>query len=194
MVFFPPQTWSCFVCFFVLFPLRDVAFVYIFMEACMSRQIWAADFSAERGAGDLVFNEEGSWGTGSQITTSLYNEKNEVRMHTCATLLKHIACRLLSLCVWESYSDRDRKKSVCLPLGISKVVLLLTTYIWMTAAGRKYLSSIGIIHIHIYPRLRFNDSSVAEPSLKHEMLEIQFLSQPDFLPSSLTFSGQVPFL
>ncbi|PVD21889.1 hypothetical protein C0Q70_17692 [Pomacea canaliculata] len=40
-------------------------------------KIWAADFSAERGAGDLVFNEEGSWGTGSQITTSLYNEKNE---------------------------------------------------------------------------------------------------------------------
>lgn len=40
-------------------------------------QIWANSFSAERGAGDLVFTEEESWGTGSQVTTTLYNDKNE---------------------------------------------------------------------------------------------------------------------
>nr|KAG5693148.1 hypothetical protein BaRGS_035346 [Batillaria attramentaria] len=40
-------------------------------------KIWAAVYSSERGAGDLVFNDEETWGTGSQITTTLYNDKNE---------------------------------------------------------------------------------------------------------------------
>ncbi|XP_076455321.1 70 kDa neurofilament protein-like [Babylonia areolata] len=40
-------------------------------------RIWAGGFSSERSAGDLVFGEQDSWGTGSQITTTLLNDKNE---------------------------------------------------------------------------------------------------------------------
>lgn len=40
-------------------------------------KIWAAAFSTERGAGDLVCNDEETWGTGAQITTTLVNDKGE---------------------------------------------------------------------------------------------------------------------
>jgi hypothetical protein len=45
-------------------------------------QIWANAFSSERSAGDLVFTDEDSWGTGSQVTTTLYNDKNEVSFYS----------------------------------------------------------------------------------------------------------------
>ncbi|XP_046555572.1 70 kDa neurofilament protein-like [Haliotis rubra] len=39
--------------------------------------IWAKGSSASAGLNDLVFRDADSWGTGSNITTTLLNNKNE---------------------------------------------------------------------------------------------------------------------
>ena len=53
-------------------PLTDLQYVPLFL------QIWAGGCSSQRGTGDLVFTGEDSWGSGSHVTTTLYNDKNEV--------------------------------------------------------------------------------------------------------------------
>jgi len=47
---------------------------------CIPFQILARGCANEAGLNDLVCREEENWGVGSQVTTSLINDKDEVRV------------------------------------------------------------------------------------------------------------------